>query len=93
MAVTLFGFGLTFSLLIPLLCPIMLILTLVVYYIDKYNLIFVYPIEFDSQLTNRETLVRFSILSIIFFQLLMIAYLVFWVDNVYSVVMLLLLGF
>ena len=88
-----FGFGLTFSLLIPLLCPIMLILTLVVYYIDKYNLIFVYPIEFDSQLTNRETLVRFSILSIIFFQLLMVAYLVFWVDNVYSVVMLLLLGF
>lgn len=48
MAVTLFGFGLTFSLLIPLLSPIMLMLSLVVYYIDKYNLIFVYPIEFDS---------------------------------------------
>jgi hypothetical protein len=48
MAVTLFGFGLTFSLLIPLLSPIMLVLALIVYYIDKYNLIFVYPIEFDS---------------------------------------------
>jgi hypothetical protein len=34
---------------------------------DKYNLIYVYPIEFDSQITNRETLVRFSILGILSF--------------------------
>jgi len=47
-AVTLFGFGLILSLLMPLLAPVMLLLFIVAYYFDKYNLIFVYPIEFDS---------------------------------------------
>jgi hypothetical protein len=73
--VVLFGLGLTFSLLIPLLAPIMLLIFVVAYYLDKYNLIFVYPIEFDSQINNRETLVRYSLLGVIIFQLLMLVFL------------------
>ena len=67
MAPVLFGFGITFSILIPVISYFMLLLFGLAYYIDKYNLIFVYPIDFDSQITNRETLVRFSILTIIFY--------------------------
>jgi Calcium-dependent channel, 7TM region, putative phosphate len=66
-AVVLFSFGLAFSVLTPLLTPVMFVLFLLAYYLDKYNLIFVYPIEFDSQVTNREALVKFSVLGIIYF--------------------------
>jgi hypothetical protein len=65
--VVLFSFGLAFSVLTPLLTPIMLLLFIIAYYLDKYNLIFVYPIEFDSQVTNREALAKFSILGVIYF--------------------------
>jgi hypothetical protein len=51
----------------PLLSPVMLALFVTVYQLDKYNLIFVYPIEFDSQVINRETLVKYSILAVIGF--------------------------
>lgn len=53
----------------------MLVLFIIAYYLDKYNLIFVYPIEFDSQVTNREALAKFSILGVIYFQALMLLYL------------------
>lgn len=41
------------------------------YGIDKYNLFYVYPIEFESQLMNRKTLVVCSFIAILLFQLTM----------------------
>lgn len=71
--VLLFAYGLVLSLVMPLLSPVMLALFVMVYLLDKYNLIFVYPIEFDSQIINRETLVKYSILAVVGFQMLMLA--------------------
>ena len=67
-AVVLFTFGLTYCLVIPLVAPLMCVVFIFGFYLDKYNLIFVYPIEFDSQVNNRECLVRFSLLGILTFQ-------------------------
>lgn len=63
----LFIYGLTFAVLMPLMAPAMLILFVFIYCLDKYNLIFLYPIEFDSYITNRETLVKCSIFGVICF--------------------------
>ena len=41
------------------------------YYIDKYNMIYVYPIDFESKLTTRKALIVYSIVGIILFQLVM----------------------
>lgn len=45
----------------------MVLIFVLLYFLDKYNLSFVYPIEFDSQITNRETLVKYSLFGIIVF--------------------------
>lgn len=68
----LFSFGLLISALVPLIAPCMLLLFTFIYAVDKYNLIFVYPIEFDSQITNRETLVKSSVLAVLTFQAVML---------------------
>lgn len=66
-----FAVGLTLSLCCPLLCPLVAILFLLTYVRDKYNLIFVYPLEFESQMPNRRALIRIPLVGIIFFQILM----------------------
>ena len=48
LAVTLFTIGLCCSVLIPLAMPLCAILFFITYAMDKYNLFFVYPIDFDS---------------------------------------------
>jgi len=48
LAVTLFGLGLVFSLVVPLVCFVMSFIFFLGYLIDKFNLIFVYPLDFDS---------------------------------------------
>ena len=40
--------SLTFSIAVPLLCPLMALVFLAGYASDKYNLIFVYPLDFES---------------------------------------------
>jgi hypothetical protein len=65
--VVLWCLGITYSLLIPIITPIMTLIFVLMYFLDKYNLSFVYPIEFDSQITNRETLVKYSLFGIIVF--------------------------
>ena len=37
---------------------------------DKYNLIFVYPIDFDSKMVQRKVTVVYSIVGVILFQTL-----------------------
>lgn len=53
----------------------MVLIFLILHFLDKYNISFVYPIEFDSQITNRETLVKYSLLGVISFQVVMVVYL------------------
>ena len=48
LAVSMFTLGLGFSVLIPLAMPICAILFALTYAFDKYNLFFVYPIDFES---------------------------------------------
>jgi hypothetical protein len=76
LAVVIFCLGLTYSLLIPIISPIMVFIFLFLHFLDKYNISFVYPIEFDSQMTNRETLVKYSLVGVIFFQVVMLVYLI-----------------
>jgi hypothetical protein len=54
----------------------MVFIFLFLHFLDKYNISFVYPIEFDSQMTNRETLVKYSLVGVIFFQVVMLVYLI-----------------
>lgn len=53
----------------------MVLIFLLIHFLDKYNISFVYPVEFDSQMTNRETLVKYSLVGIISFQVVMLVYL------------------
>lgn len=63
------------SIMVPILCPLATLLFLSNYYRDKYNLIFVYPLDFESSLPNRRQLVTIPLLGIILFQTLMLSYL------------------
>ena len=66
-AVTMFTFGICWSVIIPVAMPLCAILFWLAYFFDKYNLFYVYPIEFESQLMNRKTLVLCTFMAIIFF--------------------------
>ena len=79
-AVTLFTFCLFFSIIIPHLMPLATLLFFLAvrnhsfikdlqYCLDKYNLIYVYPLDFDSRPTQRKALIIYSIVGIILFQL------------------------
>lgn len=53
----------------------MAIIFLLLHFLDKFNISFVYPMDFESQMTNRKTLVKGSLVGIIFFQIVMLLYL------------------
>lgn len=72
LAASFFAMGLTLSLAVPLICPLMGFVFVLTYFRDKYNLIFVYPLEFESQMPNRRALIRIPIIGVILFQVLMI---------------------
>jgi hypothetical protein len=57
LAVTFYTLCLLMVLLIPASSLLAVMLFTIGYYVDKYNLFFVYPIDFDSQYINRATLV------------------------------------
>ena len=40
---------------------------------DKYNLMYIYPLDFESQVLSRKTLVKNSFYAIVLFQLGMIS--------------------
>jgi hypothetical protein len=67
-AVSIFCTCLFFSIFVPLIMPIAFVLFWVSYSCDKFNLLYVYPLDFDSQVINRKTLVVYSILGVLLFQ-------------------------
>ena len=70
-ATVIFTLGLCCSIIIPVSMPLFAVLFWLAYGIDKFNLFYVYPIEFESQLMNRKTLVVCSFIAILLFQLTM----------------------
>ena len=67
LAVTMFTLGLCCSVLIPLAMPFCAIFFYLAYAIDKYNLFFVYPIDFESQMMNRKILIKCTLSAILMF--------------------------
>ena len=67
-AVSMFTLGLCSAVLVPLALPICAGLFYFAYAIDKYNLFFVYPIDFESQEMNRKVLIKCTICAILLFQ-------------------------
>lgn len=72
-AVTMFTMGLCCSVVIPVTSPFCAILFFFAYAIDKYNLFFVYPIDFESQEMNRKILIKTVLAAIMLFQGITIA--------------------
>jgi hypothetical protein len=65
--------GLCCAVLIPLAMPVCAILFFIAYITDKFNLFFVYPIDFDSQIMNRKILIKVTLSAIILSQAITIA--------------------
>lgn len=72
MAVSFFTFGLCFCVMYPFILVLVLLLFICQFYVDKYNLMYIYPLEFESQTLSRKTLVKNSFYAVILFQLCMI---------------------
>ena len=66
-AISLFTAGLLLSLLVPQSSLIILVLFSVLYYIDKYNLMYYYPLEFESSSISRKILIKNSFFAILQF--------------------------
>jgi hypothetical protein len=66
-AVAIFTFGLFFSLIYPHIAVLVLALLSTQFYIDKYNLMYIYPLDFESQVLSRKTLVKNSFYAVILF--------------------------
>ena len=73
LAVSMFTLGLCCSVIIPMAMPICTIFFWLTYAIDKYNLFFVYPIDFESQMMNRKILIKCTLCAIMLFQAITIA--------------------
>jgi len=84
-AVTMFTTGLCCSVLIPITSPFCAILFYFAYAIDKYNLFFVYPIDFESQLMNRKILIKTVLAAILLFQAITIAIIQHMLDRQASI--------
>lgn len=72
LAITFFTFGLCLSLIYPHITLLVLVLFLYQYHAEKYNLMYRYPLEFESQKISRMTLVKNSFYAVILFQVCMI---------------------
>ena len=81
LAVTMFTLGLTFSVLVPLVMPLCAMLFFMIYSFDKYNLFFVYPIDFESQIVNRKILIKCTLCSILLFQVVTISAIASMIDR------------
>lgn len=62
---------LVFSSTIPLVVPFGCLFFYVKYYFDKYNLLFFYPAEFESQGNIGKVVIKFMLFAIFFFQVIM----------------------
>ena len=79
-AVCFFYFGIFFSTMVPILIPFMIFLLVAFnlrsaqFYIDKYNLMYIYPLEFESHTLSRRNMALSSFYAVILFQLGTIAF-------------------
>jgi len=73
LAIAFFTFSLFFCLIFPHIAVLALILFTYLYHAEKYNLMYRYPLEFESQKISRKTLVKNSFYAVILFQVGMIA--------------------
>lgn len=60
-----------FSVGMPLILPFGALFFTIKYFLEKYNLIYVYPAEFDTKVVNRKTLIIYIIGSLLAFQAFM----------------------
>ena len=67
-SITVFILILCFSTTIPLITPFGALFFYIKYYIDKYNLLFLYPAEFESHGNVTEMIIKFELIGIFFFQ-------------------------
>ena len=67
-SITVFMLTLVFSTTIPLIVPFGSLFFILKYYIDKYNLLFLYPAEFESHGNVTELVMKFDLIGIFFFQ-------------------------
>ena len=67
-SITVFMLILCFSTHIPLITPFGALFFYIKYYIDKYNLLFLYPAEFESHGNVTEMIITFELIGIFFFQ-------------------------
>ena len=67
-SITVFMLTLCFSTHIPLITPFGALFFYIKYYIDKYNLLFLYPAEFESHGNVTEMIIKFELIGIFFFQ-------------------------
>ena len=63
-----------FSVSVPIILPFGALFFLIKYLIDKYNIVWVYPLEFESHGYLRQTVCVFMIISIWIFQLFFIGF-------------------
>ena len=70
-ALIVFLMTLIFSTTIPLVVPFGCLFFYVKYYFDKYNLLFFYPAEFESQGNLGKVVIKFMLFAIFFFQIIL----------------------
>ena len=67
-SITVFMLIICFSTTIPLITIFGALFFYIKYYIDKYNLLFLYPAEFESHGNVTEMIIKFELIGIFFFQ-------------------------
>lgn len=70
-ALIVFLMTLIFSTTIPIVVPFGCLFFYVKYYFDKYNLLFFYPAEFESQGNIGKIVFKFMLFAIVFFQIIL----------------------
>lgn len=73
LAITFMTFGLFFSLVFPQISLIQMVFFIYQFFIDKYNLMYLYPLDFESKTISRKILVKNSFFAIVLFQVFMIS--------------------
>jgi len=67
-SITVFVLTLCFSTTVPLIVPFGCLFFYLKYFVDKYNLLFVYPVEFESHGNIGFIVLKFTLLGIFFYQ-------------------------
>lgn len=67
LAVTMFTLCLGLSIVVPALMPFACMMFFMQYVFDKFNLLYVYPIDFESKICNGQIQIVYSIIGILLF--------------------------